>query len=81
MSFESDVGYGPYSGQFFPIYDWHEEGQVCGYNGTKTGHGTKTLKVEAGTNIKFVAYSATYLSGDIAPHPVGISHGLLESMA
>ncbi|KAF2117915.1 glycosyl hydrolase family 61-domain-containing protein [Lophiotrema nucula] len=74
-----DVGYGPYTGQFFPIYDWHEEGQVCGYNGTKTGHGTKTLKVEAGTNIKFVAYSSTYQSGDIAPHPYyndsdGINH-------
>ncbi|KAF2867302.1 glycosyl hydrolase family 61-domain-containing protein [Massariosphaeria phaeospora] len=75
--FTRPVGFGSYTGQFFPIYDWTAEGQVCGFNGTKTGHLTGTAKIEAGSEIGFRAIPATYNDGIIAPRAYNFKNDVI----
>jgi len=70
------VGVDSYGGQFWPSYDWVGESQICGINGTHTGHQTGTVKVEAGSVIGFRAFAA---STDLTPRKFeenrdGITH-------
>ncbi|KAF2729682.1 hypothetical protein EJ04DRAFT_568437 [Polyplosphaeria fusca] len=61
------VGFDSYGEQFFPIQEWTGEPMVCGVNGTKTGHLTSTVKVEAGSTLGFRSIPATYNKGVIEP--------------
>ncbi|KAH7117702.1 fungal cellulose binding domain-containing protein [Dendryphion nanum] len=70
------TGLDSFGGQWFPNYDWFTEPQVCGVNGTKTGHRTKTAVVEAGSRVDFLAFAATYVEGYIEPREFNRGDGV-----
>ena len=61
----------PDGAQFMPRFGWWSPDQVCGVNGTKTGHGAKTAVVEAGSEVGFLVARATY-EPYVTPHVVSV---------
>ncbi|KAF2791822.1 lytic polysaccharide monooxygenase [Melanomma pulvis-pyrius CBS 109.77] len=61
------VGPDDYGNYFQPLLDYTGEPQVCGIDGTKTGSITGTAKVEAGSTIGFIAFSAIVVTAPVWP--------------